>query len=104
MKTNIHLLWSVTIFMVAIFCQPGLLLRASVSTNLLSQAMSVDKAIIVHPIDESQPPPHKDFLAPVIFFVIVLAAFAYIIYQVIKMLDKIIPPPDKKPDPPPSSG
>lgn len=103
MKTNVRLLWAVTLFMTAYFCQPSLLLRASVSTNLLSRAMSVDKAIIVQPIDELQPP-HKDVIAPLIFFVIVLAAFSYIIYQIIKMLDKIIPPPENTPPPPPHTG
>lgn len=106
MKTHIRLLWTVTLFMTAYFCQPGLLLRACVPnpTNCLSQAMSVDKAIIVQPVNESQSPPRKDVIAPLIFFVIVLAAFAYIIYQIIKMLDKIIPPPEKAPDPPPHTG
>lgn len=66
--------------------------------------MSVDKAIIVQPVDESQPPPHKDVIAPLIFFIIVLAVFAYIIYQVIKMMDKIIPPPENTLPPPPHTG
>lgn len=104
MKSYVRLLWVVTLFMTAYFCQPGLLLRACVSTNYLSKAVSVSEAQLIPPVDESQPPPEKKVLAPVIFFVIVLAAFAWIVYQVIKMMDKIIPPPEKKPDPPPSSG
>jgi hypothetical protein len=107
MKPHVGLLWSVTIFMVAIFCQPGLLLRACVAnTNYLSKAMFVNEAKIVPIVDERlQPEPEKDkVIGPVIFFVIVLAAFAYIVYQLIKLMDKIIPPPEKQPDPPPSSG
>jgi hypothetical protein len=76
------------------------------STNYceFSKAVSVSEANIVPTPDERiQPANDKDFLGAVVFFVIVLAAFAYIIYQLIKMMDKIIPPPEKKPDPPPHS-
>jgi hypothetical protein len=109
MKTKCHnpIHWAVTLFTVLYFCQPGLLLRACVSTNYCSKAVSVDKAIIVQQIDESQPPdppPQKKVFAPVIFFIIILAVFSWIIYQLIKLLDKVIPPPDKQPDPPPNSG
>ncbi len=104
MKTNVGLL-SITAFFVFYFSAPKVS-PACVTTNYceFSRAVSVSEANIVPTPDERvAPADNKDVVAPVIFFVIVLAAFAYIIYQIIKMLDKIIPPPEKKPDPPPHS-
>ena len=106
MKHQIRLLWSVTIFMVTIFCQPGLLVRACIAnpTNYLSQAVSVDKVVIVTTVDERIPQDKPKVLAPIIFFTIIVLVTAWIVYQIIKLLDKVIPPPEKKPDPPPNSG
>jgi len=105
MKTNVGLLWPLTVFLVFYLCSPSNACIAN-PTNYWPQAVSVEKAQIVKDVDERAPTETDEgkIFAPVIFFVIILAVAAYIVYQLIKLLDKVIPPPDKKPDPPPNSG
>lgn len=75
-----------------------------------SKAVPVDQAVVVPIVDERAPVVESSdaakpkVLALVIAFAIAVAVIGYIIYQIIKLLDKVIPPPDKKPDPPPNSG
>lgn len=105
MKSNLGLL-SVSASLVFYFAAPKVSSAYPPNTNYyqMHKAVSVSDANIVPTPDERvAPAEHKDFIPALIFFVIVLAAFAYIIYQIIKMLDKIIPPPEKKPDEPPHS-
>jgi hypothetical protein len=105
MKSSIGLL-SVTAFFVFYFAAPKVSSAYPPNTNYyqIHKAVPVNEANIVPTPDERvAPTEHKDFIPAVIFFIIVLAAFAYIIYQLIKLMDKIIPPPEKKPDPPPHS-
>ena len=113
MKTFRSLIWSVTLFTVFYFLQPGLILRACVPnptnswTLSLNQPMPVDQAIIVQSPDERVTPtdtePRPKFWGLVIAFIIAIIVIAYIISQIIRMLDKVIPP-EPQPDPPPNSG
>lgn len=114
-KSVCPLYWTVTVFAVLYFVQPGLLLRACVPnpTNYCQfakgRAVPIDQITNLVPtavpeLAPAQPQDDRKVIAPIIFFVIMLIVFAYIIYQLIKLLDKVIPPPEKKPDPPPNSG
>jgi hypothetical protein len=102
MKTNAGPVWLVTLFLTIYFLVPKAQCCVANPTNYVSQPVSVDKANIVPIVDERQPaqPPESKVLAPIIFFVIILAVFAWIVYQLIKLLDKVIPPPDPPPPPP----
>jgi hypothetical protein len=112
MKTSV---WAVTIFFIAYFAAPHTNAAWINPTNYWQfanhQPVPVDQVTNIAqaptdlgPADAQPEQPHGKLLAPVIFFVIVLAAFAYIIYQLIKLLDKVIPPPEKQAPPPPNAG
>lgn len=106
MKSKVSLL-SVTAFFVFYFAVPKV--QACVSTNQFAnhQAVPINQITnIVPEVSELTPTEAQDskVLAPIIFFVIILIVFVWIIYQLIKILDRIIPPPEKQPDPPPNSG
>ncbi len=102
--------WAVTAFMCGFFALPHVSASQPNPTNTWQFANHKSVAVnqvtnVVPEATELQPTTQdRKFLGPMIFFAIVLAVTAYIIYQLIKLLDKVIPPPDKKPDAPPSSG
>jgi hypothetical protein len=105
MKSHASIVWSVTLLLISYLLVPKVSAAVPNPTNYWPQAVSVEKAKIVKEVDERAPtqptqPPESKVLAPIIFFAIVLAVFAYIIWQLIKLLDKVIPPTNP-PDPPP---
>lgn len=115
MKRVSNVCWMVTIFFVVYFALPKLCACVANPTNYcatFSQPVPVEKANIIPIVDERQqvqpinPPddtPQPKVWGLLIAFIIAIAVIAYIIYNIIKLLDKVIPPP-KKPDPPPNSG
>ena len=104
MKSHASTVWFVTLLLIAYFLAPKAQ-SCIASTNYTTGAVSVSEVKIVPIVDEHSPtqptqPPESKVIGPIIFFAIVLGVFAYIIYQLIKLLDKVIPPTNP-PDPPP---
>ena len=91
-----------TVFCVFYLLHPSLSACQPNPTNYfqINNAMPVDEAIVVPGSDER---PQPKFVALAIAFAIAVAVIGYILYQIIKLLDKVIPPPDKKVDPPPQA-
>jgi hypothetical protein len=95
---------AITVFAVFYFSNLNLPLRACIATNCWQfanhQTVAVNQITnIVDQPTEAQSPPKEKVWGAVIFFVIILMAFAYIISQLIRLMDKIIPPPDPPPEP-----
>lgn len=105
------LYWAVTVFMVLFLLRPSRACvaapdpcqfsnHAAVPINQITNIVSTPNELT----PETQDADRGKVFGPIIFFAIILAVVGYIIYQLIKLLDKVIPPPEKKPDPPPNSG
>src|SRR6267142_4400562 len=93
MKSNVRLLWTVTLFMVLFFAQPHLLRSDP------SNPSSYNEAATIHTDAPTKPEPQ---LWIFIVAIIGIAVVGYIIYQLYQMTKKI-PPPDPPPGAPTNS-
>jgi len=91
MKHHIRLLWTVTLFMVLFLARPHLL-QASTNQTTYSQSVSVQS-------NDAKPEPK---IFGLIVVLIAVAVVGYILWQIIKLAQKI-PPPDPPPQQPTNS-
>lgn len=99
--------WSITVFFVGFFCLPNLPACQPNPTNYWQfadgQIVPVNQVTnIVQPAQEMPTKPEPKVFAACIVAVIAIAVVGYIIYQIIKLCNKI-PPVNPPPPPPPTN-